>query len=87
MTPTSPEELKVNDVVIITATTSIAQGFVGKMFKVLAVDYPYGVLLWLESVLQTRHTEDLRQFAFAKPSKEYVDAALPTEAWPDEIEA
>lgn len=85
MTPIRPDELRVNQIVMVTATTSIAQGLVGKLFKVLSVDFPYGVLLWLESVAQTRHTEDLRQFTFAIPSKEYVDAALPDDAWPDVI--
>jgi hypothetical protein len=82
-----PQDLQVGQIVMIIATTGLAQGFVGKLFKVLAVDYPYGVLLWLESkVMQSRHTEDLRQFTFIIPSKEYIEAAIPDDVWPEIVD-
>ena len=80
------DQLVTGQIVMVTNTTTASQGFVGKLFKVLAVDWPHGVLLWLEStVFQSRHTVDLRQFEFAIPTKDYVDAVLPEDAWPDVI--
>ncbi len=81
-----PVELKPLQIVIIDSTVTASQGFVGKLFKVLAVDYPYGVLQWLESTFKTKHTVDLRQYTFVIPSKDYVEAVFPEEVWADTIE-
>lgn len=84
MRPIQPEELSEGQIVMITSTTGKSIGLVGHLFRVLSVDYPYAVLLWLEGI-QTRHVEELSQFTFAVPSESYVEAAAPREEWPDVV--
>lgn len=86
MTLIEPQDLEAGQIVMITATVSISQGFVGKLFKVLSVDFPYGVVLWIESSIQGRYTVDLREYTFAIPSKDYIEAAAPSEVWADVID-
>jgi hypothetical protein len=84
-TPVAAKDLKPGQVVMITVARNAAQGFVGKMFKVLATDWPYGCLLWLESAQKSKYTEDFRNYDFAIPSEEYIQSAVPDESWPTHI--
>lgn len=74
-------KLEENQIVMIVGTTSHCLGFVNKLFKVLAVDEDYAVLLWLESHLQSRHRVAMPEFEFAEPCREFIDTRLPDDDW------
>lgn len=76
MKPIPINELKERETYMIVGTTGIYKGMVGGLFEVISIDFPYAVLFWLGSVLPHRLTANL---------KEFIEAALPEEAWPDVI--
>lgn len=84
MTPIKAEDLIVGEVYMIVATPTGAAGFVGHLVRLLAVEY--GVILLLTRPGDLKYVELLKSYTFAVPSREFLEAAVPNETWPDEIE-
>jgi hypothetical protein len=74
------DEIGKGQIVMVLNTTTNARGMIGTLFRVLAVDEPYCVLLWLSSCFQSRHVVRLDDFTFALPAAELIAEALPDEA-------
>lgn len=86
MTPIKPEDVKLGEYLLITATTSSWIGLVGRMATIKAVDWPFAVIVTeLEFSGASRQVIQLPEFSFAVPSDVFISELEVEAEWPEEM--
>jgi len=78
-------EITAGQILIPIETTSPMPGLVRRLCKVLGIDYPFAILLIIDAIAETQHTVKLSEFTFAKPTKDFIKAALPRDFHGDKV--
>lgn len=90
MTHINARDIQAGQTVMIVATTGLAIGMPGRVFEVLAIEFPFMVIRESQPIyrhMDLRHNITATEFTFAIPSKDYETAYSGAPMWPSEIES